>query len=398
MLIRYSTDQNGHLIKKARIYTQDEHNINTKEVSNGAMKIIKTLKDSGYEAYIVGGAVRDLLNKRRPKDFDIVTDALPPQIKKMFKNSHIIGKRFRLVHVYIGKEIYEVCTFRSIEFGTIGNVYGPIDQDVLRRDFTLNALYYDPIKNQIIDYVGGVDDINKKVIRPVIPLDRIFEEDPVRMIRAVKYSATTGCRLPRSLKRKIAMSAPLLLPVSQSRLTEEIIKIINSGRSYDIINIAIKTSLFNYLQPNVTTLMNQNKSFEIAYIESLKLLDDFVLKNPESHLWERMTYILRDFIASVTDWNEESKTQKKDYLFEKAIKASKNFISPMCPPNIELEKTIRKLLSENGLEIPFRSKKEKRRSNNSSKDQVKLNDVKEQKNSTPNTEKSTLKETQQSHS
>ena len=130
-----------------------------------------------------------------PKDFDIVTDATPTKIKRIFRNSRIIGRRFRIVHVVYGENIYEVSTFRSIAEGSVGNEFGTIDEDVQRRDFSMNALYYDPVQEHVIDYVGGVKDIRKGILRPVIPLDRIFVEDPVRMLRAIKYSAKTKSNL-----------------------------------------------------------------------------------------------------------------------------------------------------------------------------------------------------------
>ena len=238
VLIRYSTDRNGKLVKKAVIYTKEEHLIELNKIDSDAIYIIKLLKDYGFEAYLVGGAVRDLLIGKTPKDFDIVTDATPSKIKKIFRNSRIIGKRFRLVHIFFGSKIFEVSTFRSLADGTIGNTFGTMDEDVQRRDFTINALYYDPIKEQIIDYVDGVRDIRRKLIKPVIPLNIIFEEDPVRMLRAIKYSATTGFKIPLKLHNKIRKSAHLLSPISPSRLTEELLKIINSGNSYQIVKNA----------------------------------------------------------------------------------------------------------------------------------------------------------------
>ena len=145
MLVRYSADKNGKPVKKAVIYTNKEHGIQLSKIDPDALYVVSHLRDSGFSGYIVGGAVRDLIVGKTPKDFDIVTDATPSRIKKIFRNSRIIGRRFRLVHVFFGTKIFEVSTFRSIIDGSVGNSFGSMDEDVLRRDFTLNALYYDPL-------------------------------------------------------------------------------------------------------------------------------------------------------------------------------------------------------------------------------------------------------------
>lgn len=261
MLVRYGKDKNGHPVKKAVVYTKDEHQIPIEKIDSDAIRIIGRLKESGHCAYLVGGAVRDLLVGNAPKDFDIVTDATPSRIRRIFRSARIIGRRFRLVHVVFGSKIFEVSTFRSTVEGSVGNDFGTMDEDVMRRDFTLNALYYDPLQEQVIDYVGGVRDIRKGVIRPVIPLDRIFVEDPVRMLRAVKYSATTHCSMPWQLRHKIKKSASLLSPISPSRLTEEILKIVNSGHAFDIVSEALDTDIYMYLQPAAADLIMSDREF-----------------------------------------------------------------------------------------------------------------------------------------
>jgi poly(A) polymerase len=216
---RYERQFNGSLVKKAVIWTQEEHGIDGRDVDSGAVYIIQLLRDAGFETYIVGGAVRDLMLGKKPKDFDIVTTATPNQIKRYVRNARVIGKRFRLVHVYNGSKIFEVATFRSIKEGTTSNTFGTIEEDVRRRDFTMNALFYDPSNETVLDYVGGVDDIKRKILQTVIPLNVIFREDPVRMIRAVKYAASAGFEVPLRIKWKIKKYAPLLAEISTSRLT-----------------------------------------------------------------------------------------------------------------------------------------------------------------------------------
>lgn len=352
MLFRYSSNKNGKLVKKALIYTQKEHSISKELIDSNALRIISQLRDYGFDAYIVGGAVRDLILGIKPKDFDIVTDATPAKIKKIFRNSRIIGKRFRLVHIFFGNQIFEVSTFRSLEDGTVGNKFGIMDEDVRRRDFTLNALYYDPVKEQVIDYVGGFKDIQKKVIHPVISLSHIFTEDPVRMIRAVKYAAQTGFKIPLLLKRKIRSCAHLLSPVSASRLTEELMKILNSGHSYDIVIRALDLHIFMYLQPTAATLLYENKEFERKFLTHLRELDAFTKKNPDARLGQKLTYVVFDFIEGLTDWNKEIENgYSAGELYNKTWTQCRNFVLPMNPQRTELEYAIRTSLKKLGISI-----------------------------------------------
>lgn len=350
MLIRYGTDKNGKPVKKAIVYTKEEHGIPRSRIDFDAVQIIDRLRDSGFHAYLVGGAVRDLIVGNTPKDFDIVTDATPSKIKRLFRNSRIIGRRFRIVHVIFGTKIFEVSTFRSISEGSVGNEFGTIDEDVQRRDFTLNALYYDPIQEQVIDYVGGVKDIRKKILRPVIPLNRIFVEDPVRMLRAIKYSAKTGSKMSFVCRRKIRQNAGLLAQVSPSRLTEELLKIINSGRAGQIISEALDTDLYMALQPAATAMMYENKKFETSYMKNMKKLDDLINENPDVRLGEKLVFLISDFIHSLTDWQKEIEN-KSAYgeLYVKTWRECRNFILPMNPQRTELEFAIRKVLGEIGL-------------------------------------------------
>ncbi|MBO4403920.1 MAG: polynucleotide adenylyltransferase PcnB [Treponema sp.] len=370
MLIRYGTDGKGKPVQKAVIYTKSEHKISLANIDPDALFVVSRLKETGFDAYIVGGAVRDLIIGKKPKDFDIVTDATPSRIKRIFRNSRIIGKRFRLVHVFFGDKIFEVSTFRSTVDGSVGNSFGTMDEDVMRRDFSLNALYYCPDKEQVIDYVDGVNDIRKGIIKPVIPLDRIFTEDPVRMLRAVKYSSTTGCKMPRALKKKIRESSSLLTPVSPSRLTEEMLKILNSGHAQKIVEAALETDLYACLQPSATNLMIESRSFEKKYMTSLRELDEAVFKDPSLRLGEKLYYILRDFLSEATDWEKEVKDAgSPSELFKLAWSRSRNFVLPMNPQRTELDYAVVKMLKSFG--VPFKENRKRRQRRDERKEEKK---------------------------
>ena len=352
MLIRYTADSKGRPVQKAVVYTKDEHKIPREKIDGDAIYVITRLRENGYAAYIVGGAVRDLLIGKTPKDFDIVTDAQPSKIKRIFRNSRIIGKRFRLVHVFFGPKIFEVSTFRSNQDGSVGNVFGTMDEDVQRRDFSLNALYYDPQQEQVIDYVHGVEDIFKKRLVPVIPLDRIFVEDPVRMLRAVKYSSTTGCKMKHSLKSRLRKSAVLLQPVSPSRLTEELMKIINSGHSFEIVSSLLEYGIYPYLQPAASNMIMESRKFQESYLRSLMELDKICKPGNEIRLGEKLVYLLRDFMAGLTDWKQELEgASTASEIYKNTWAACRNFVLPMNPQRTELEYAIKEILASYGLTL-----------------------------------------------
>lgn len=355
MLFRYSPDARGKAVRKAVVYTKEEHGIRRELIDPEALRIITHLRNYGFEAYIVGGAVRDMLIGKTPKDFDIVTGAEPAKIKRLFRNSRIIGRRFRLVHIFFGDKIFEVSTFRSLVDGTIGNSFGTMDEDVQRRDFTLNALYYDPVREQVVDYVGGVKDIRARRIKPVIPLKVIFRDDPVRMLRAIKYAASTGCAIPFMLRRAIRKNAVLLQPVSPSRLTEEIIKILNSGKSKAIVGNALAYELFMYLQPHANNLIDGSRDFASDYEKSLGELDALVSSGEESRLGRKLVYLVRDFVRLIaeTDGNPSE-------IYNSVYAECRRFIMPMNPPRVELEFAVKCSLKELGVHVrPSRQRERK---------------------------------------
>ena len=351
MRYRYSKGPSGELEKKAVIYTNDEHCINCADVDREAVSIIRKLKSAGSDSYIVGGAVRDLILGKKPKDFDIVSSASPARIKKIFRNSRIIGRRFRLVHVYFSQRTFEVSTFRSLKDGTTSNTFGTIDEDVLRRDFSLNALYYDPEQKIVVDYVGGFKDIKKKLIKPVINLSEIFTDDPVRMIRAVKYAALTGFTLPLNLKMKITHQSNLLSSISPSRLTEEIFKIINTDKASSIVDLLDKTGLYSYLQPQAAFLMKKDAAFRKNYLNTMSQL-----KGEKNQRGDALSALFRDYLESTlklsSDAEEVKKLKAGTYENYKEIcRNARTFVLPMNPPRFELEHSVKKFLSSYSITI-----------------------------------------------
>jgi len=341
MRYRYSASKDGKLTKKAIIYTRDEHGINFSDVDSEAVSITRRLKNAGFDAYIVGGAVRDLILGKKPKDFDIVSTASPAKIKKVFRTSRIIGRRFRLVHVYIGQRTFEVSTFRSLKDGHTSNTFGTIDEDVFRRDFTMNALFYDPEQQIVIDYVDGMKDIKKKQVKPVIPLSEIFTDDPVRMIRAVKYAALSGFSIPLGVKLKISKQSGLLASISPSRLTEEMLKIIHSDNAAAIVNLLEKTGLYCYLQPQAAKLMRKDALFRQKYLRRMA-----ALKGTENLRGEALGALFHDYLETFAEW-KPGPTEN----FREIYKAARSFVLPMNPPRYEMEYSVKKFLSDRGITI-----------------------------------------------
>jgi poly(A) polymerase len=351
LLIRYGNIQDGKLIKKAVVYTREEHRINFANVDSDAVFITSRLQANGYESYIVGGAVRDLILGKKPKDFDIASSATPAQIKRIFRNSRSIGRRFRLVHVFFGPKIFEVSTFRSLKDGHTSNTYGTIEEDVLRRDFSFNALFYDPGKQVVVDYVGGMEDIKKKRLRPIIPPELIFKDDPVRMIRALKYAAATGFAVPWLIKRRIKAEAPLLGEISASRLTEELSKIIRSPYAAQIVESLEEAGLYQYLQREASALLKSDPRFCSAYLKSLEKAAG---KDGSP------AALIRDYLDLRNSWTALQHGSWDDY---RAVYFDvRRFIAPMNPPRVELDKALRLIFSEHGIELKKKALYERERS------------------------------------
>jgi poly(A) polymerase len=287
LLFRYGTSDNGALRKKAHIYTQEEHGIDASLVDRDALWVVRRLRQGGFHAYIVGGAVRDLLVGRSPKDFDIATDAHPQQIRRLFRSARIIGRRFRIVHVYCSPQKYfEVTTFRALGSASDesdapsppenNNLFGTIEEDAERRDFTINALYYCPIDRQLLDYVNGLPDVRQKRLRTLVAADVSFAEDPVRIIRAVKYASLLGFSVPLSMAGLIRRTHRSLLTCSRERITEEMYKILTSAGAGRIFELSLKLGVFDTILPAIAGWLRAGRTRfpESAFGRRVALLDE----------------------------------------------------------------------------------------------------------------------------
>ncbi|WP_444929829.1 polynucleotide adenylyltransferase PcnB [Microbulbifer sp. SSSA002] len=250
--------------KGPRVIARNDHNISRREISRAALTVMKRLQDAGYQAYIVGGGVRDLMLGGHPKDFDVATDATPEQAKVLFRGARIVGRRFRILHARIGREVIEVTTFRGhhsdgeaheakqSEHGMLlrDNVYGDLESDAVRRDFTVNALYYTTKGFEIHDYTGGVEDIEKRLIRMIGCPEVRYKEDPVRMLRAVRFAAKLDFTIEGETEAPLHELAPLLRNIAPARLFDEILKLLMSGHGERTFELLRQYQLWQHLFPD----------------------------------------------------------------------------------------------------------------------------------------------------
>ncbi len=243
------------------------HGIRREHISSGSRRVCETLQEHGFKAYVVGGAVRDLLIGQQPKDFDIATDATPEEIRRCFRRSRIIGRRFQIVHVNMGQEVLEVTTFR----GDLGadaktdahgrvlhdNVFGSQAEDAARRDFTVNALYFDPTTETIIDYHHGVADVKQKTLRVIGDPKKRYREDPVRMLRAVRLGAKLGLIIDPAAREPIRAMADLLENVPAARLFDEMLKLLTSGHAVKCLTQLRSEGLHHGLLPLLDVILEQ---------------------------------------------------------------------------------------------------------------------------------------------
>ncbi len=317
-----------------------EHRINRQHISPNALKVLSMLESGGHEAYLVGGAVRDLLLGHSPKDFDISTNAKPEQIRSLLRNSRIIGRRFKLVHVRFGREVIEVSTFRaphdtakhkeqaaSSDDGRIlrDNVYGDLDSDVWRRDFTVNALYYNSSTETVIDYVSGVRDLEIGVLRLIgDPMTR-FAEDPVRTIRALRFAAKLGFTIEDAADTAIDHSKHLLKTVSPARLFDEVVKLFHGGYALEVYRLLNQYGFFKLFFPATAKLLQQdNFNKYIVFIEN-------ALSNTDTRISQDKP-VTPAFLIAVMLWPVVQHTvaqdkNRKAHMYDKYQKAVHQVIS-----------------------------------------------------------------------
>jgi poly(A) polymerase len=272
------------------VVARPEHSISRSAISDNALKVLYRLHNAGYKAYLVGGGVRDLSLGREPKDFDVATDATPEQVKDLFRNCRLIGRRFRLAHVHFGREIIEVATFRALHDGDADgedqegrvleegrivrdNVFGTIEEDALRRDFTVNALYYNIADFSLVDYVGGKQDLERGVIRLIGDPEVRFREDPVRMLRAVRFAVKLGFRIHPDTEAAIPRVADQMEHIPAARLFEEVLKLFMGGMGLETFEMLRHYRLYGYLFPATDAILDRDE-FGVALGFIARALDN----------------------------------------------------------------------------------------------------------------------------
>lgn len=287
-------------VEGANVIARNDHPISRKQLSPNALKVLYRLKDSGYDAYLVGGCIRDILLGLQPKDFDIATNATPEQVKRCFNNCRVIGRRFKLAHVMFGREIIEVATFRghhseqekedikTSKQSTEGqllrdNVYGTIEEDAERRDFTINALYYNIKDFTIYDFANGVEDIKAGVINLIGDPETRYREDPVRMLRAVRFSTKLRMQIAERTEAPMFELAHLLRNIPPARLFDESLKLFLAGKAQDNYRSLREYGLFRYFFPVVDQVLSGSvQDKEERFLELMFANTDTRINNDKS--------------------------------------------------------------------------------------------------------------------
>jgi len=271
---------------KPKIYTEDDHHIRNDLIDHNALLVLKKLHEAGFEAYLVGGGVRDLLMRKQPKDFDISTSAKPEEIKPLFRRCFLIGRRFRLAHVRFGRQVIEVSTFRSAEtqqeeLVVQDNIWGSAEQDALRRDFTINGLFFDPLDHKIIDYVGGFEDLKEHTLRVIGDPTMRFVQDPVRMLRMQKFQARFGFHVEPSAMEALKASRQEIAKSSKARVLEELLRMLESASALPFFELLQESGLLEAIFATFAETLDSEIGKKIfAYLRAIDQMHQASKRGP----------------------------------------------------------------------------------------------------------------------
>lgn len=307
--------------RSPQIIPYSHHNISQQFISPNALKVLRKLETAGFNAYLVGGCIRDILLGRTPKDFDIATDARPEQLKRLFRNCLLIGRRFRLAHIRFGSEIIEVTTFRAADAKQVrkhraltqrgmllwDNVYGTIDEDVWRRDFTINALYYNSRDCTLLDYCNGLNDLAERRIRIIGNPQKRYQEDPVRLLRAIRFISKLDFQLAPDTKTALIQEAHLLEHVPSARLFEEVLKLFYSGKALVAYHLLKQYQLLQWLFPQIIPLTETTEQWleaacrntDLRILEGKTVTPAFLFA---TLLWQPLQKIAPKYLTEKTSW------------------------------------------------------------------------------------------------
>ena len=331
----------GFLKKKKKgpvVYTRPEHCISRKNIDPDALKVLYRLSSLGYTAYLVGGGVRDLIMGRTPKDFDVGTSASPNEVKRAFRNCFLIGRRFRLAHVRFGDKIIETATFRRnsqtvgemIEHAAEGpvedNAFGTPETDAYRRDFTVNGLFYDIKDFSVIDWVGGMKDIEKKIIRSIGDPEIRFQEDPVRMMRAIKFSSRLGFKIERKTWAAMKKYHSAILLAAPPRVCEEVYRLFPYGKSREAFRLMWECGMMKVLMPAVSEYIDRSGGEKSPMWKYLEVLDQY--ENMMAEKGFEVSNAIRTAVLVTGISREGAGDSKRDMGGRKAVQSLVASIKP----------------------------------------------------------------------
>lgn len=344
----YFSKDLSQLFVQPKIYKATEHSIAPEKVDQHAYYVIQKLRQAGHSAYLVGGGVRDLLLSQKPKDFDVSTSAKPEEIRSLFRNAILIGRRFRLAHIRFGKKIIEVSTFRAGDTETADlivrdNVWGTEEQDVLRRDFTINGLFYDPEQQIVIDYVGGYPDLEKRILRSIGQPEVRFGQDPVRMIRLLKFCARFNFEIDKPTFEALLSCRGEIVKSSQARIFEELLRMLESGSSKPFFHLLNQYGLLAPLSPVLARhLENEHENLTLRLLAEV---DAEIRKNPPESLDRSLLLASLVFPLFDSHIRERLKNEERLPHLGQIAEAAHRAIDQIFHPFFNLPRRMRGILS-----------------------------------------------------